>query len=250
MGNIGGGGSESKPKDLTPGEYKKLRSEVAEQLGFLIPELSGLTASQPTLGAGLNPYDYVEPISGGEQSIIDRISSEALGGTAGTNAAADYNAALIRGEYLEPDPATREAIIAPIRREFEETRLGDVGAFTAAGQNIQQSSPFFRARSLAQEGYANAIANVEAQLREAGRGRQFTAAQNAEAIDATRVQNALARLEAVALPRLVRDLGIERGIQAFNTRVETLLAMLQGILGATTTVATGQKAFSLQGQTI
>ena len=240
--SIGGSSGSSKAKDVTAPEFQELRSPFAGQIGSQLPALQGITADTPTLGDGLDPSQFVQGISAQEQGIVDQIAGTQLaGGSPEAQAAADLRTRTIQGEFLQPNEAQLAALNRPTIRAFEEARRGDVGAFTQAGQNIQESSPFFRARSIAQEGLAGALANANAQVFLNERGIQADTAQQANAQDAQRVQTAVASLQATALPRLVQDLGIERGLQAFDARRDALLAFFQGVAGVTDE-SVGQKS--------
>jgi hypothetical protein len=234
IGSIGGSSGKSKAKDITAPEFSALRDPFAQQIEGQLPQLQGITADTPTLGDGLDPNQFVQPISAQEQGIVNQIANAQLaGGSPEALAAQDLRTRTIQGEFLQPDQATLDALNRPVVRAFEEARRGDVGAFTRAGQNIQESSPFFRARGIAQEGLAGALANTNAQLFLNERGIQAQTAQEATAQDAQRVQTAVQSLQATALPRLVQDLGIERGLQAFDARRDALLAFFQGVAGVT-----------------
>lgn len=133
----------------------------------------------------------------------------------------------------------------------------DRGIFAAAGHNINASSPFTAQRVRQQGDTQNALgqatADVTSQILggnyQAERGRQAAAqgqyaglgaqqygneramqmgatgqaAQQAQA----RLQNAMQGLQASALPRMIQDMGIERGIQEFQRR----MGVMQNSLG-------------------
>lgn len=236
-------------KDRTPEELAALQGLLGETFASIFGgslEQTGGGTRNPVFSfvpSGENPFTgvaggftgvsdpslFAAQLSPEEEAAVARIAAEG-GGTPETQAASDLRQRIISGEFLEPDARTREALQRPVLEAFEEARRGDVGAFTRAGQRIQESSPFFRARGLAERGLANALGDIEVNLREAERGRQFQAAQQAEAIDATRAATQIQRLQATALPRLVEDLGVQRGIEEFNRRMQTLLTIL-GLVG-------------------
>ena len=248
------GAQQTSTQDIAPKEFKQLRTPLATELGSFFgfePVLNkrgravgfqqaeggtsvfgDLTADAPTLGNGLDPTAFAEGLSPEEQAVVDSIFGNASGSPE-AQAGQDFRRRTIEGDFLEVDPRTREALTRPILEAFEEARRGDLGAFTRAGQRVQESSPFFRTRALAERGLANALADAEVSLVERGRERQFETASQAEAQDAQRAATATQRLQAVALPRLVRDLGIERGLEEFNRRLSVLLNLFQTAAGAT-----------------
>jgi hypothetical protein len=60
---------------------------------------------------------------------------------------------------------------------------------------------------------------------ESERGRQQQAIQFSQ----QEVDKTISNLQAQALPRLIEDLGVERGIELFKARTQELLAALQSI---------------------
>lgn len=79
-----------------------------------------------------------------------------------------------------------------------------------------------------------------------------TGTQNAQTgltqsqIQQNEVNTLISSLQAQALPRLIEDLGIERGMEAFNNQVNSLLSVL-GITAGVTRPVVGQKSSSSSG---
>lgn len=158
------------------------------------------------------------------------------------------------------------------------------GRFTQSGQFVQPggSSAFDRAAALATRGVANANAdiatNLSYQTLNDQLARNFQANQAARAAEDTSMQAQLARqntneqgalnrqvqgaqitpqvtqaqvsnmvqnLQAQALPRLIQEYGIERGMDEFNNRVNSLLSVI-GIAGGVTQPTVSQKSSSSQ----
>jgi hypothetical protein len=135
------------------------------------------------------------------------------------------------------------------------------GRFTQAGQLIQpgSSSAFDRAAAIATRGVSNAVGDIatnisykdlaDNQQREAAAlgeelQRRFTGAQsNADrgldaakalpGVNAQQVDTLIKSLQAEALPRLIKDQGIERGMALFKERVDNLLKVLGITAGVT-----------------
>lgn len=115
--------------------------------------------------------------------------------------------------------------------------MGDIGsemAFQDLSQRQQlQSQEFQQLRDLMVgqelEGRGQDItaqgANQTAALQ--GRGQQLDAAGQAAGIDRQQLENTLATLEAQALPRMIEQLGIDRGMEEFRRREDQLLQALQ-----------------------
>lgn len=246
---MGGGGlfgfdeSESKTKDIAPRDFTQLRGPYSAVLREEIEAGRGVT--NPFAGVS-DPSIFAAQLTPEELALVGEVYRSAFGSSE-TQAAADLRRRTIQGEFLEPDPRTRAAIQRPVLQAFEEATRQNVGAFTRAGQRVQESSPFFRAQAISERGLADALADIEVGLREAERGRQQEAAAQAEAIDATKAATQIQRLQVTALPRLVEDLGIQRGIEAFNQRVRTILAILGVTADVTRTVpGTFSESFGLQ----
>lgn len=231
------GGSDQKstsvsgPQDVTPSEVTKLRGQFAETLGALLGDTSGTTdvlSGVPTTPTG----QQVAQITPNEQQILDILQNDVLAGTR-----RDYLSNVIGGQYLpggtQANPflqATIEAAQRPTIQALTETLERTLpGRFTAAGQFIQPegSSAFDRAAAIATRGAAQTLGDIATNIafgtQEAERGRQQEAVQlGQQEIDTT-----ITNLQAQALPRLIEDLGLERGLEEFKLRINTLLQALQ-----------------------
>lgn len=166
----------------------------------------------------------------------------------------------------------------PLIQEFENIVAPALRAqFTQAGQQIQGtgSSPFNEAAAQAQTGLANALGDISGRLafqdfaqRQAlqsdefqqlrglmteqeaiqkrlqseefqrDRQRQLDAVSQAQGVDRAQLENLIAGLEAQALPRLVEQFGIDRGLEEFRRRQGQLLQAIQsaGALASPTPV--------------
>lgn len=180
--------------------------------------------------------------------------------------------------------AAIEAAQRPTLQGLTETLTRDLpGRFTQAGQFVQPggSSAFDRAAAIATRGVGDAIGDIATNLSfqtfESERGRQFDALgrevdrrftgeqqdldraqreRQLEAetgLEATRqladlsqqeVDNAVKNLQAQALPRLIEEFGIERGIEQFNNRLNSLLVLLQTVGGVTQPVIANESTQS------
>lgn len=175
----------------------------------------------------------------------------------------------------------------PTMQALQETLTQALpGRFTQAGQfnQPQGSSAFDRAAALATRSAADASGDIATKLSYQNMNDQLTRAfqanQSARAAEDTGLQGELARnqesnqnaqqrqvqaagiapqvstaqvnnmvqnLQAQALPRLIQEYGIERGMTEFNNRVNTLMGVL-GIAGGTTQPTISQKSESSSSQ--
>ena len=171
---------------------------------------------------------------------------------------------VIRGEYLDPNNPITRAMIDAAQRPVREALLEDLeralpGRFTQAGQFVQPqgSSAFDRAAALATRGAANALGDISSKIQyashDAERNRMMDAlgyAQENERtglareelgqrgsvaqaqINAQEMQNTIQGLQALALPRMIKEMGLEKGLADFDKRMNFLLQWLNPVLGA------------------
>jgi len=221
---------------MTPEEIKRLREPFAQ----IVEMLLGTREGNPLAGIPSSQTDgqpLAAPIAAGEQTILDALLADATGGGSGRSALLSKTLA---GDFLTPSSnpflqAAIEAAQRPTLEGLEETLSRTLpGRFTQAGQFIQPkgSSAFDRAAALATKGVSQSLADIATKMSseayEAERGRQTQAVALSQAEVATSIEN----LQAQALPRLIEDLGIERGLTEFQNRVQTLLQTL-GVVTST-----------------
>lgn len=220
--------STSTPVDMTPGEFTALRGPFADTLKALLtsggPEYTGPMFS---------------PITGTEQNILGDLNTQAGTGTA----RAGYLNNVINGGFLPGQPGSNpflqaaiEAAQRPTLQGLEETLSRTLpGRFTQAGQFVQPggSSAFDRAAAIATRGAADAIGDIATKISagnyEAERGRQQEAVQ----LSRQEVDASISNLQAQALPRMIQELGIERGLALFQQKTQAVLDLLKTIGGVT-----------------
>lgn len=257
---FGGSESSSKPVDATPSDVESLRKTAGNVLkGFLKqgggPEYQGpLTAD----------------ITGNEQALLGLLFQDAQGASGRQGLLQQTMAGNFLPGQGGSNPYLQSAIEAAQRPTFEA--LGEQltrmlpGQFTQAGhtinpqafaQNVLQgaagggqpaqnsgSSAFDRAAAIATRGATQAASDIASNLSfgayESERDRQNQAIQLSQAEVDTTVKN----LQAQALPRLIEDMGIERGIELFKSRTQELLAALSslGQFGALTNIGQQSKS--------
>lgn len=197
----------------------------------------------PTPGSFLatgNPNDllkglpqYEGPLTGtigaNEQSMLDFLQQKTLAGPQGPD-----------------DPLLKayiESVQRPILEGLTETLTRDLpGRFTQAGQMVQPrgSSAFDRAAAIATRGAAQAQQDIGTQI-------GYEAYKNSGDRYAQEIDTTIKNLQAQALPRLIQELGIERGIEQFNQRVTALMQTLGITAGVTQpTIANNQSSKSTQ----
>jgi len=173
-------------------------------------------------------------------------------------ATTDYLTQALSGNFLPGQPganpflnASIDAASRPILQGLQDLLTRELpGRFTQAGQftNPRGSSPFDFAAARATGDAAHALGDIGTKLafqtQEAERGRQ----QEAVSLSQQQVQTMLTNLQAQALPRLIADLGLERGQEVFKTRLQALLQALGVVTNAPLqTVATSSKSSQSTG---
>lgn len=230
-GLFGSGGSEGtagEVVDLTPKEFEELRPLIADFITFLLtsgggPQFGGDLAA----GVTGREMDIVRQLSGGfgEPSELFGQSQDLLGRTIG-------------GDFLSPESnpflqQTIDAATRPVKQAFEEFVIPNLEtSFSQAGQQIQSegSLPFLQEVSKAGRDLTKTIGDISSNITSANFAReraiQSQAPAAATALESGQIQNLVATLQAVALPRLIEDLGIERGLAQFSQRIRVLLSAL------------------------
>ncbi len=244
--------SEAESKDLTPGEFRELRGPLADLFRQLLPKISGAFDFQSPATTG-NLDAFRTPISQGELAGIDQITGQAAG-SPNEALASDLLAQTLRGDFTTPgtNPALADVIrftTQNINEQFNRQDLESRSLFARAGQRLPESSPFAQAQAQSNVGRLDAIGEQTANILfgnfEAERGRQVQAVEQSRANAQFTLQRSLQSLEANALPRLIDDLGIERGLQEFQGR----LAALTQALGIGAGLASPTIAQDSQGKT-
>ncbi len=222
-GKKGTGGS---VVDTTPEEFIGLRPDIAEGFSALFgggPEFEGQFA------AGMSPE---------EQALLQQITQLGTGTALGAQSE-DLLSQVLGGEFLTPDsnPYLSDLIASLQRREtenFERFTMPQIRSdFTAAGQRIQPqgSSPFDMSTALSTSDLLSRLSdistNIGAGAYEAERGRQTEAIGQASQLTTQNLNSAIEGLRAAALPRLIEQFGLDKGLEEFRRRVDMILSALQ-----------------------
>lgn len=229
--NLFGGGTQqtqstSTPVDLNP--FTALRGPLTDalqgQLASGGPQYTGPTAA---------------PITANETTQLGNL----MGNNGPGTARAGLIDSTLNGNFLPGQPGANPFLDAAIKAAQRPTLEGltetldrDLpGRFTAAGQftNPQGSSAFDRAAALASRGAANALGDIATNMSSNAYTTERTNQQNAIPLSQQEVQTGISNLQAQALPRMIQELGIERGLTLFQQRTSNLLQLLAMIGGVT-----------------
>lgn len=231
----------STPQDMAPDEFKALRGTFSDSLLSMLKSGGG-----PGYEGPLNAN-----IGANETNLLGQLMNQTGAGTQRAGVLSDT----LGGKFLPGQPggnpflqAAIEAAQRPTLQGLEET-LGRTlpGRFTLAGQQTQpqSSSAFDRAAAIATRGASQALGDIASNMSfgayESERGRQ----QEAVSLDRAEVDATVTNLQAQALPRLIQELGIERGVAEFNRRSSQMLELLKTLAGVTApTIANQQQSQS------
>ena len=231
MGFVGDllGGSEG-----TPGQVLNLTPEAFQQLaGPVSTELKKLFSSG---GGEQFTGEFAAPVTGGENDLLARISAMFESPSAFTTGAGDLLTRTLSGDASNTNPflqsaieaATRPAISAFNENVLPALRVG----FTQAGQQVQDSgsSPFVREVRRAGTDLTNTVGDIASKLSfgsfESERARQQEALGIANEFRGTEIGNQIQALQAQALPRLIEQLGLDRGLAEFRRRIDVVVQAL------------------------
>lgn len=248
------GQSSSTPSDYTPDQYSALRGPLADVFRSILGQTANTPAYSGPLTAG---------VGGNEQALLSQLMQQPTS----SGQAGNYINSVLSGNYLPGGPNGNPFLDAAIKAAQRPTLEGLTetlsralpGRFTQAGQLIQPntggqggSSAFDRAAGIATRGVSNAVAdiatNMSSQGYEAERGRQSEAVGQAQQATQQDIDNTLKNLQAQALPRLIQEQGIERGLALFQQNTQKLLDVLKTIAGVSAPNLATSSQSSSQGQ--
>lgn len=234
------GSQSSTPVDLTPEQFESLRGPLAQAL-------------QSQIQSGGGPQfqgDFAAQLGGGENAFLQAIQQQGLNPSAANQASGNFLQSMLQGAGQGAiSDAIQSAQQSVINQFNEETLPGLRAQFARAGQQIQGdrgSSPFQMAQARASSGLADALGGVSSDITLQGINQQLQAANQAQGLDQARMENLMAGLEASALPRMVEQLGIDRGLEEFRRRQDQLLQVL-GAAGQLSSPVLGQESEGKQG---
>jgi len=247
-------------RDKQADEFKALRPEFADLLGGSMGDISGLLSGNLKFGGVDNLDNYRSPLQGQELAAYQGLEGLSQGGP-NDQLRSDLIGQTLQGDFLSPEnnPGLRDLIgytNQAINDSFNSEDLAQRSLFARAGQVLPESSPFAAAQADLAGARLDAIGKNVAQLTsgvyESERGRQVQAVDQARSDAEFEFNRQLQYLQATALPRLIDEVGFERGFQEFNNRV-TVLAQALGLIGQVTAPAlatTGETSSSGGGLSI
>lgn len=225
----------SRPVDVTPAPFKGLQGPLADalkayfgQTGTGAPQLGDTSG----LAAGMTPEQNAllqQMIQGAGQSGAQNPLVQASASNLGQIAGGQGN------PFLD---AMVQSAQGDLQRQFEGSIVPQLlSRFTARGQQVQGdgSSAFAHEAGLTSNDFMRALSGVETSLRggayDADQNRRLGAAQAqgqlGTQINADDFNKLKSTFDASALPQLVKDLGIQRGLEAYNTKMQTIMNALQ-----------------------
>ena len=256
---FGGGhsSSSSTPTDVTPAVIAGLRDPYTNILKGLFAGglgAAGTPAQNPLSGIPQYQGDLAAPLTQAEQDFLTQLQQ--LGGGAGSDLLAKTAAGAFVPQNGQLDPFTSAAIqsaIAPFQRQQEEfLRRTLPAAQVQAGQVFGPgaSSAASRFGAVESADIAQRAAEAAGTLALNQYQQERTNQQNTIALGQQEVQTTINNLQAQALPRLIQELGIERGLSEFQNRINALLQALAVVSGNVVNVAqTSQSSSSeLKGE--
>jgi hypothetical protein len=227
--------STSTPVEMQAPEFQALRGPFSEQLSNLMEN------GPPQFGG-----PFSAPIGASEQDILGELRGQTGPGTQRQG----YLNDVLGGKYLNSNPFLDAAIRAAQRPTLEglQETLGRVlpGRFTQIGQMTQSgggtggggggSSAFDRAAAIATRGASSALGDIATNMSFGSYGQERGMQQQAVGLDQAEVDSTIKNLQAQALPRMIQEMGIERGMEAFKTNIAAVLDILKTIAGVTAPV--------------
>lgn len=232
----------------------------------LNPFTQSLQGTVNTLGNSPLPT-YNGPLtgqmSGNENTLLGNLMTQQSqgGGAAGTN---DYLSSVLQGNFMPGSPNGNPFLSGAITAAQRTTmnNLTDTlsralpGYFTANGQMISPnnkgsggSSAFDTAAALATQGAANAMGDIASNVSNNAYNTGISQMQGAAGLSQQEISNTINNLQAQSLPRMITELGIERGMSLYQTNLNGVLNLLQTLGGiakpvignTTTSTSTGNQ---------
>lgn len=237
---FGGSEQSSVPVDKTPPEFIALRKPFMDSvMNLLGAKNTGTPEYKGPLVAGIGQN---------EQDILGQLMSQIGPGTNRSN----LLESTLGGNFLPGSPGGNPFLQAAIEAAQRPTLEGLTdtltralpGRFTQAGQFVQPqgSSAFDFAAAKASGEAARSLADIATNMSfgayESERGRQQQAVQ----LSQQEVDTTIKDLQAQALPRMIQDLGIERGIDLFKKQTTEVLQILGLLAGVTQPVIANQSS--------
>lgn len=226
--------SKSKPKDLTPREFKAQRGFIADLLN---------QRAQGNVGTIEGPF--AAPITAAEQAGLNSLN-ESVFGASGLGAANDafLKDALAGGQQNPFLQETINAATRPILEDAALQELRDRAQFNLSGQKIQGSSAFAEDRQRSLRDTERTVGDVASQISYQDFARRTQAQLEASALSNARFQEQRDAITTLALPRLIEQYGIDGANQEMARRMASIEQAI-GMLSQLTTPTPVQESSSL-----
>ncbi len=243
--------SSTKTRDFQADEFKDLRGPYADTLAGAFPYLEDFFSGGMQFG-GVDEGrldDMRAPMTAGERDALNRVNFQ-LAGDPNQIASDELIGDTIGGKYLSPETNPGFADLLgytnrAISDEFDKEDLAQRALFSRAGQELPESSPFAQASVDLSKGRMDAIGRNTAALTsgiyESERNRQTQAVEQRRANASFEFERQIGGLQANALPRLIDEVGFERGFAEYKSRIDALMLAL-GIAADVTAPALGQNS--------
>lgn len=218
----------------------------------LYPQVNALASNLAANGIQKYNGPLYSPMGGNESDMLSQLMQMQSqgGGAPGTN---DYLKNVLSGNYMpgKDNPFLKDYITAAQRgtmNNLTETLSRTLpGYFTANGQMISPndkgrggSSAFDTAAALATQSAGKEMGDIATTMSGQAYDQERNRQQQAVGLSQQEVQNALGILQAQSLPRMIQELGIERGLALYQTNTTQLLQLLQTLGGLAAPVVASQ----------
>lgn len=248
----------STTSDYTNPALTGLGGTLAETLKKVLSSFGSQVsnAGNPLANATAAPQAQTTPQ---EQQLLKQLTTQTGPGTD----SAGYIKSVLGGNFLPGQPGANPFFDAAVRAAqrptlegLQETLSRSLpGRFTLGGQQIQSnagdqggSSAFDRAAAIATRGTANAVGDIATNMGNAQYGAERQQQTTAAGLDQAQVDQTIKGLQAAALPRLIQQNGLDKGLALFQQQTQNLLEFLKTI-GTVQAPTLGTNAVSSSSQT-
>lgn len=216
-----------------------LGGTLADTLKQVLSSFSAQTANagDPLSNSAAAPQ---AALSDQEHQLLGNLTTQ----TGPNTDSAAYIKSVLAGNFLPGQPGASPFFDAAVRAAQRPTLEGLQetlsrtlpGRFTLAGQQIQSnsgdqggSSAFDRAAAIATRGAANAISDIATNMGNTQYGAERAQQTAAAGLDQAQVDQTIKGLQAAALPRLIAQNGLDKGLALFQQQTQNLLEFLKTI---------------------
>lgn len=233
------GNSSSTTSNYTDPALSGLSGSLADTLKQVLSSFSQQTANagNPIANSTAAPQAGVTPQ---EQQLLGNITQQ----TGPNTDSANYIKQVLGGAFM-PGSANQNPFLGAAITAAQRPTLDNLtqtltralpGRFTANGQLIQPntgdqggSSAFDRASALAFQSAANASTDIASNIGNNAYNTGISQMNTAAGLDQNQVNQTISGLQAAALPRLIQQNGLDKGLALFQQQTSNLLDFLKTI---------------------